>query len=281
MAVEPLDGRLSCPFCRRDLIREDRSFVCREGHAFDIAKQGYVNLVGSGGGVHTADTKEMLAARHRVLEAGLFEPVTLEVSTILREAGLEREEGLVADIGCGTGYYLDRVLETLPGMTGIGLDNSKVAVRQAARRHPRAGAVVADVWDYVPIRDGLVRVTLNLFAPRNAGEMVRITAVGGLIVVITAGEGHLAELIERFSMISVDPSKGERLERSFGHLDSLVRERTVSWKMDLFRSEVGDIVAMGPSSNRMDPAERETILASLADRSEVTGQVSVSVFRAP
>lgn len=279
MAIEVLDHSLSCPICRSDLDRRAGAFLCPEGHSFDIAKQGYVNLIGPGGGVHTADSKEMLAARHRVLEAGLFEPISVELGRILLEAGLGTRDGLVVDLGCGTGHYLDRVLETLPRMSGIGLDNSKVAVRQVARRHPRAGAAVADIWEYIPIRSDLTNVVLNLFAPRNPAEMERISAPGGLITVVSAGEGHLDELIERFSMISVDPSKAERLERGFGHLEPVVRAREVSWEMDLFRSEVEDVVAMGPSAGRLEPDQLTAAVAALPDRTEVTGVVSVSAFK--
>jgi len=220
----------------------------------------------------------MLAARHRVLESGLFEPLTRSLTAQLLDAGLEGQGGLVVDLGCGTGHYLDRTLEALPKMSGIGLDNSKQAARQAAVRHPRAAGVVADVWDFIPVRDDAATLILDLFAPRNPAEMERVAAPGGLIVVVTAGEGHLHELAEPFSMISVDRAKSKRLNQGFGHLDAIVREQAVEWEMDLFRSEVEDIVAMGPSGGRLDEDELAAAIARLPKRSRVSGRALISVF---
>ena len=37
--------KLICPICEKDLSRQDKSLVCPMGHRFDIARQGYVNLL--------------------------------------------------------------------------------------------------------------------------------------------------------------------------------------------------------------------------------------------
>ena len=60
---------------------------------------------------------------------------------------------LVLDAGTGTGCYLAGVLDALPAATGLGLDVSKPALRRAARAHPRAGAVLADLWRPLPVAD--------------------------------------------------------------------------------------------------------------------------------
>ena len=35
----------ACPFCGEALTRADRTFRCVNGHTYDIAKEGYVNLL--------------------------------------------------------------------------------------------------------------------------------------------------------------------------------------------------------------------------------------------
>lgn len=36
---------LRCPNCHAELKREGKAFRCRNGHSFDVARQGYVNLL--------------------------------------------------------------------------------------------------------------------------------------------------------------------------------------------------------------------------------------------
>ena len=36
---------LRCPICASQLNKEDRRFVCAQNHSFDVARQGYVNLL--------------------------------------------------------------------------------------------------------------------------------------------------------------------------------------------------------------------------------------------
>ena len=36
---------LVCPKCKDQLVSEEKVLKCHQGHSFDIAKQGYVNLV--------------------------------------------------------------------------------------------------------------------------------------------------------------------------------------------------------------------------------------------
>jgi 23S rRNA (guanine745-N1)-methyltransferase len=54
--------------------------------------------------------------------------------------------GLVVDVGAGTGHHLAAVLDALTAHHGVALDVAKAAARRAARAHPRAAAVVCDVW---------------------------------------------------------------------------------------------------------------------------------------
>ncbi|EOM3168676.1 putative RNA methyltransferase, partial [Escherichia coli] len=35
----------SCPLCHQPLSREKNSYICPQRHQFDMAKEGYVNLL--------------------------------------------------------------------------------------------------------------------------------------------------------------------------------------------------------------------------------------------
>lgn len=245
----------------------------------NVARQGYVSLLGRDAGTHTADSTEMVAARARFLASPHFEPL---VEALVAEAvdlkAADAPEGAVVDLGCGTGYYLAAVLDALPGRVGIGVDNSKFAARRAARCHERASAIVADIWDQVPLKDGSAALMLNVFAPRNGEEMRRILAPGGRLVVVTPEADHLGELIERFQMISVDPDKEDRLERSLGPLAGRSESRVLRWTMGLGASEVRDLVQMGPSADRMQEADMDQEIERLGDGMNVTASLRVTTL---
>ena len=266
---------LICPHCGGDLRQNGASLICSNGHTANIARQGYVSLLGSHSGTHTADLAEMLAARDRVLGAGLFRPVADAIQKEIGSANLDEVEGAVVDLGAGTGWYLAGVLEELPGRIGLGVDNSKFAARRVAKVHPRAGAIVADIWDEVPVRSGAAALIINVFSPRNGDEIERIRADGGRLIVVTPTQDHLKELIDPFEMISVDRGKAERLEKSLAASGESAEARLVEWEMELAPEEVRDVIGMGPSAGRIGPERLEALVNDLPERSVVSGSVQV------
>jgi len=262
---------LACPHCGGHLRRGGASLICSAGHTMNVARQGYVSLLGRDSRTDTADTAAMIAARERVAE--LFDPLIGEISAAADS--LAPGEGPVLDLGSGPGSFLAAVLEALPGRFGIALDSSKFAARRAARIHPRVGAVVADIWDRLPVRDGSVALLLNVFAPRNGAEMARVMASGGRSIVVTPGPDHLEQLIGPFGMIGVDPDKEERVERSLEPLGGPAEIREFRWTMTAERAQVADLVAMGPSAGRLSPGALVEVLEGLSDLTPVTGSVRI------
>lgn len=279
-----LTGILVCPHCGGDLRENGGALICSAGHTANIARQGYVSLLGRRSGTHTADSAEMVAARERFFARGHFQPIAEAVVAEVRAAigregspaGDPDRERLLIDLGAGTGYYLAAALASDENLSGLGIDNSKYAARRAARCHPRAGAVVADIWDDLPVRAGAATVVLNVFAPRNGEEISRILAPGGTLVVVTPTERHLNELSGPFEMISIDPEKESRLEESLGHLTGQKQSRLIEWSMDLDRESVADLVGMGPNAGRLEPAGFQAALERLADPTPVTGAVRIT-----
>src|SRR3954470_11244337 len=152
---------LRCPVCGDALGEAGGALRCAAGHSFDIARQGYVNLVPG-----RADTPEMVEARDAFLRAGHFRPLA---SALVQEVNVE--EGVVVDVGAGTGHHLAAVLDAIPGARGIAVDASPAALRRAARAHERAAAIGADAWRPLPLRDAIATIVLSVFAPRNGSEM--------------------------------------------------------------------------------------------------------------
>ena len=232
---------------------------CGSGHRFDIARQGYVDLSGS----HrlAGDSASMVAAREAFLGAGHFDVIAEAVRAAAVEGG---EDGCVVEVGAGTGYYLDRARAA---RAGVALDSSRYAARRAARAG--LGAVVCDVWRPWPVRDRVAAAVLCVFAPRNAAEMRRVLAAGGVIVVVTPTPRHLAELVEPLGLVRVDERKPERLSAALGEP---VREREIEAELDLSRDDVASLIAMGPSAHHVD-AER------VAHAAVATLSVRVAVYQ--
>jgi 23S rRNA (guanine745-N1)-methyltransferase len=302
-------GFLRCPVCAAGLRLEGAVVRCTAGHGFDVARQGYVDLMPPGRRP-AGDSAEMIAARQAFLAAGHYAAIAEAVARVMgrdstvtgedgglpggrddspaRDATAAAEDGglpggrddspargvtpgregvasagCVVEVGAGTGYYLAAARGSV---AGIALDSSRYAARRAARAG--LASVVCDAWRALPVRDGVAAAVLCVFAPRNPGEMRRISAPGGRIVVVTPTLRHLAEIVGPLGLVSVDERKQERLEAALGvPVDEELVERT----LELSRADVRALIAMGPSARHVDPD-------ALARPATVTLSVRVGVY---
>ena len=261
---------LRCPVCESGLGRSDDVLRCPAGHSFDIARQGYVNLVPGAG-----DTAEMADAREAFLGAGHYR----RLSVALVEAALDVEApGAVVDLGAGTGHHLAYVLAAPPVRFGLALDTSTAALRRAARCHPRAAAIGADAWKPLPLRDEVAALVLSVFAPRNPAEMARVLAPGGSLLAVTPTTRHLAELVGSLGLLSVPDDKEDRLDAQLASHFTLAVRRAIEHAMFLTRDEAAQIVRMGPSAWHVDEQSVAERLAALPDPLTVTASVTLSRY---
>lgn len=266
---------LVCPHCGSDLSMVERSLRCTGGHVFDVARQGYVSLL-SGRGRSGGDTAEMVASRAEFLAAGHFAAIADQVAAEVRDVS---GPGRVLDVGAGTGDYLARVLDHVPGQVGVALDVSKHACRRAAKAHPHIGAVVADVWASLPVRTGSVSTVLNVFAPRNAAEMHRVLSPEGHLVVVTPTSRHLRALVSGLELLSVDERKQERLDDQLADRFTVLRQETCEFSMVLGHNDIAAVVGMGPSAWHATSEALRARIDALPVPFAVTASVSVSVYR--
>jgi 23S rRNA (guanine745-N1)-methyltransferase len=269
---------LRCPHCGADLARDGRVVRCAQGHAFDIARQGYVNLLPAGARAGTADTAAMVAARADFLAADHFAPLSTALAQQAQQCA-PAEKGCVVDIGAGTGHHLSAVLDALPGWTGLALDVSKYAMRRAARCHPRAGAAVCDVWTALPVVSGAAGLVLDVFAPRNAAEIARILRPDGALLVVTPQPNHLGEAVTALGLISVEPGKLARLDADLSPLLRLERRVPLRFTMHLDHAAVATLVGMGPSARHLDTAVLTERIGALPVPATVTAAVDIAVYR--
>lgn len=272
-------GCLACPHCGGELALEERTAGCDAGHSFDIARQGYVSLLPGDAHTGTADTAAMVAAREAFLAAGHFEPLAGAIAAAVADALVDGSAGCAAEVGAGTGYYLARVLDALPGRVGIALDISRYALRRAARAHPRMGAVACDVWRGLPLRSGSVAALVNVFAPRNPAEFARVLAPGGALVIATPEPDHLAELVDALGLLDVEPGKAERLAEAFAVGFEHVRTVHVREPLPLTHADAAALAAMGPSAHHAGPDTQRAHLADLPEPVRTRLSVTVTAYR--
>jgi 23S rRNA (guanine745-N1)-methyltransferase len=269
---------LRCPVCREPLAASAGALRCAAGHAFDVAREGYVNLLGGRKSGIVGDDARMVQARARFLAAGHLAPLAEALASRAAEAA-EGAPGLLVEIGAGTAYYLARALDAAPARAGLAIDVSKHAARQAARAHPRAGAVVANAWAALPLADGCAGVVLDVFAPRNGAELRRILRDDGALLVVTPTAAHLAELRAPLGLLEVDPGKERRVGAALEPLFARASSMDLEWTMTLPHPGVLALAGMGPSARHADDAEREARVRALPDPIAVTASVRVAVWR--
>ncbi|MDL9944030.1 rRNA methyltransferase [Gordonia sp. ABSL11-1] len=262
---------------------DHRSLVCASSHRFDIARQGYVSLTDGRPGQHLSDTAPMVAARRRVHASGFFDPVATAVAHAVQQTVTTDRPALVADVGAGTGHYLATALDRDDRLRGLGIDLSKYCARAVARCHPRAAALVADVWRPWPIRTGTVGAVLSVFSPRNIDEFARVLHPAGTLVVVTPRPDHLVEIVGPMGMLEVGADKDTRLRTATAAHFDLVDHTDVRVSRGLDAALVADVVAMGPSAFHRSAedirADADTLTAASGGHLDVTVSVGVSIFR--
>ena len=182
---------LLCPVCGAELNRLDNRYVCPRGHSFDIARQGYVNLlaVQQKHSRNPGDTREQVLSRREFLEAGFYAPIA---QTLIDTAKGLSISGPVLDVGCGEGYYSARLAQAL-GAPLTGLDISKEAVRCAAGKYKGAQWLCATA-SHIPVADGSAALLTSLFALTAPEEFHRVLEQDGYFFQVLAAQDHLLGL---------------------------------------------------------------------------------------
>jgi 23S rRNA (guanine745-N1)-methyltransferase len=188
---------LACPSCALPLAREERSFRCANGHVFDVAREGYVNLL-LAQHRHSKDpgyNREMITARRDFFDQGHYERLADGMATVIG-GYVPPRPGVVLDAGCGEGYYLRRLRKFLAASEHsdpvllCGLDISKHGIRVAARRDPAGLYAVAGTFK-MPVLPDAADVLLTHFSPVSAADFRRVVKPGGIVLVGGPGEEHL------------------------------------------------------------------------------------------
>lgn len=285
MSLIPFQA-LACPLDGTPLSRSGSAWRCSEGHSFDIAKQGYVNLlpVQQKRSHDPGDGKSMVAARQRFLNAGYYQPIAEAVShAVLGHAEVQKAASLpfsCLDAGCGEGYYLRQLAHAASSSLSLslmGLDISKWAVlaaaKQDAKQEPLSSWVVGSNA-HLPVQTETLDSVLCMFGFPVLSEFARVLKTGGVLLQVEAGPNHLRELREViYPTLKPERSTETEVLEGFIHHSS---ER-VSYPLALNGSdEIADLLAMTPHLYRASAEGRAR--AAALEMLSVTVDVRVVIY---
>jgi len=270
---------LACPLDGAPLAGVDGGWICPTGHRYDQAAQGYVNLlpVQHKRSRDPGDSKDMVAARRRFLEAGHYLPIAeLAASAALAELP---PDAACLDAGCGEGYYL-RQLAAQADAAGkspalLGLDISKWAVQAAAKAQRGTATWVVGSNAKLPVLPATLDRVLCLFGFPVYPEFARVLKPGGTLIMIDAGPDHLRELREIiYPTLKTPAPPNDQAPPGF----SLLQRESLSCRIELDSQEqIADLLVMTPHFYRASPAGREK--AAQLSRLTLTVDVRLQVWQ--
>jgi len=198
-----LATNLACPLDGLPLHIGAKQVTCAHGHSFDIARQGYINLlpVQHKRSKHPGDSQEMVLARSGLLNSGVYASIADKLNSITLDliAGESGHELCMLDAGCGEGYYLARMQRALQEsaiqkqLALIGLDISKPAIVAAAKRSKAITWLIASSKQ-PPLLPASVDLIFCLFGFPMYDSFKTLLKPGGQIILVEAGPMHLLEL---------------------------------------------------------------------------------------
>lgn len=236
---------LLCPICGKELTRQGQAFFCENKHSFDIARQGYVNLlpVQQKRSLQPGDTREQVLSRRAFLEGGFYTPIA---DALCRMAINHGCAGPLLDAGCGEGYYSARLAQAL-NTALIGLDISKEAVRCAAGRYKGPVWLCASAA-HLPVADHSIGLVTSLFALTVPEEFLRVLRPEGAFLQVLAAEDHLLGL-KSIIYPTLTHKEKETAPRVPGF--RLVESRAVRFSFTVEGQQVQDLLSMTPHVYRI------------------------------
>lgn len=260
---------LACPIDGVSLALREKQLVCENGHAFDIARQGYVNLlpVQHKRSRQPGDSKEMVLARTQFLNSGVYEPVAHRLanitSALISAISLRDDEPCcLMDAGCGDGYYLDAVFGTLRNkeddrdLTFIGLDISKPAIVESTKRNKHITWIVGTNRQ-PPVCDASVDIIVCVFGFHSFEGFHKILKAGGKIVLVEPGSDHLKELREK---IYTEVRKSDPTDLSYLQEMglSMIDSQSLQYQTGAINNEqINNLLLMTPHFYRANKEGRE------------------------
>ena len=249
-----------CPLCQQSLTQQHNSFVCASNHSFDLAKEGYLHLlpVQQKNSKVQGDSPLMMQSRRDFLNAGYYQPLSDAVNQYF--AAVLPGKPVVLDLGCGEGYYSNRLMQALADkeLTLYGLDIAKTAIKKAAKSYPAIQFCVASAW-HLPFASQSFDAALKLCAPCEPEELARVLKTDGLLLTVTPAPEHLLEIKQQvYSSVRLH---SEQIEVIPGFIHQQRQELKLQLT-DLPADMVLNLLEMTPLAWKFKPEQKQLFAAS-------------------
>lgn len=252
------EGALQCTICHSEMtVMDSKSLVCENGHSFDLAKQGYVNMLQKQ--VSTMYDHTLFDARKRIIhDYKFYDKVHQKISKIIDEA--LQEGGLVFDAGSGEGTHLNAIFNHLDkdSIHGIGLDISKDGIVMAAKNYSDLNWLVGDLTQ-TPFKEHSQDIILSFLSPANYSEFKRIMKPNGLLIKIIPGSHYLKEIREHLSDEDKEYENTDTVNLMKNKVDVISEER-VTYEREVDEEVLRDILTMTPLTWHISESQIESIL---------------------
>ena len=240
-----------CPVCGNKMdIRDMESLICMDGHCFDIARRGYVNLLQNQW--KSKYDKNMFEARSAICRLGFFDPMIEQIGNIIMEL-TNTVKIKILDAGCGEGFHLAQVISYLQNkktfdIQGLGIDISKEGIQMASRDYPNIIWCVADLAK-LPFMKNKFDVVLNILSPANYGEFRQILKQDGVLIKIVPGSSYLAELRSIFYDETDKQSySNEEVIELFKDNFKIRETQNLKYRVPLNKDSLNQLIEMTPLS---------------------------------
>ncbi|NLY58782.1 MAG: methyltransferase domain-containing protein [Gammaproteobacteria bacterium] len=255
--------QLICPHCQAPLTADGRTWSCSNGHSYDQARQGYLNLllVQHKNSRQPGDTPTMLAHRQAFLDGGYYQPVSDRVNQLLGAS----TPASILDMGCGEGYYTDRLARALPDADCTGLDISKDAIIKACRRNRQIQWLVSSSAR-LPVADASMDAALSIFSPWSWQECLRVLRPEGRLLLVGPHADHLLALRNQlYDQVHPTPELIRDLPEGLRILD----DQVLRYPLELPAEALADLLGMTPHGWRSQPERQQALLDTGVDGLEV------------
>ncbi|EHI99793.1 rRNA (guanine-N(1)-)-methyltransferase [Clostridium sp. DL-VIII] len=274
---------LLCPICKDKIIKDDlkKTYRCNNNHSYDIAREGYVNLLISNQkrSKNPGDSKEMVLSRVEFLNRGYYKPVSDKINEIIVET-LEKSDDNsfnVMDLGCGEGYYLTN-LKNYMNKGSIeanfyGMDVSKEAVRYASKANKECIFVVGNNFN-IPVDDKSIDCLLSVFSPIDINECNRVLKNNGIFVRVLPRTNHLIQLR---NIIYSEVHLNDKVYKADEQDNDYIKEANVTFDVNLNKEEILSLLKMTPHYWKSTQENKEKLEAY--DSMIITIDMRIGVFK--